>query len=281
MTVRPRRSVLYLPASNDRALTKAAELPADALILDLEDAVAPDDKLAARARLPAILAERRYGEREVVVRVNGLDTPWGEDDLRVLATAGADALLLPKIDGPDDIQATAERLEQADAPAGLTLWGMLETPSGVLNAAAIAAHSRVRVLVMGNEDLAKALRVDAGGERGGLLHAMSHCVLAVRASGREILDGVYTTLDDEAGLQSVCEQGRALGFDGKTLIHPRQIGTANRVFGPSPEAIEQARRIVEDWDHASGRGVIVVDGRMIEWLHVAEARRLLALADAL
>jgi citrate lyase subunit beta / citryl-CoA lyase len=278
MPVRPRRSVLYLPASNDRALAKAAELPADALILDLEDAVAPDDKSTARSRLPLILAERRYGTREVVVRVNGLDTPWGEDDLRTLATVGADALLLPKIDGPDGIRAVAERLEQAGAPTGLALWSMLETPSGVLNAAAIAGHPRVQVLVMGNEDLAKALRVDASGERGGLLHAMSHCVLAARASGREILDGVYTTLNDEAGLQKVCEQGRALGFDGKTLIHPRQIDTANRVFGPSPETIEQARRIVDAWDRASGRGVIVVDGRMIERLHVTEARRLLALA---
>lgn len=280
MPNRPRRSVLYLPGSNARALDKARNLPADALILDLEDAVAPDAKIAARQRVLDALAQGGYAPREVVIRINGLDTPWGRDDLQAAATSDADAVLLPKIDQPRQIASAAEILAQAGASDRMALWIMLETPLGVLNAVSIAvSHPRVQVLVMGNEDLGHALRVRADGDRTGLLTAMSQCVLAARVHGREILDGVYTALDDPEGLEQICEQGRRLGFDGKTLIHPRQIDTANRVFGPDAEAVERARRIVTAWEQAGGKGVIVLDGRMIEHLHVGEARRILALAE--
>lgn len=280
MSNRPRRSVLYLPGSNARALDKARSLPADALILDLEDAVAPDAKVTARQQVLDTLSQGGYAPREVVIRVNGLDTPWGRDDLRAAATSGADAVLLPKVDQPQQITFAAEILARAGASDRMALWIMLETPFGVLNAVSIAAaHPRVQVLVMGNEDLGHALRVRADDDRAGLITAMSQCILAARAHGREILDGVYTALDDPDGLERVCVQGRRLGFDGKTLIHPRQIDTANRVFGPDTEAVERARRIVAAWDQVGGKGVIVLDGRMIEHLHVSEARRILALAE--
>ncbi len=275
---RPRRSVLYLPASNPRALIKARELPADGLILDLEDAVAPDAKPAARQALLDGLTQGGYAPRATVIRVNGLDTPWGVDDLRMAATAPVDAVLLPKIDTSEQLDRAAELLDKAAAASLPPLWVMLETPLAILNAVALAAHPRVQVLVMGNEDLAKALRVRADSDRTGLLVAMSHCVLAARAHGRDILDGVHTTLDDSEGLRRVCEQGRALGFDGKTLIHPRQIEIANRVFGFDQDTIAQAKRVVEAWERAAGQGVIVMEGRMIERLHVDEARRILALA---
>ena len=270
-----RRSVLYLPASNPRALAKARELPADGLIFDLEDAVAPEAKPQAREQLREALAAGGYpGER--VVRVNGADTPWGSEDLRLAAGLAIDAVALPKVEHPYQIGAAAATLEDAGADR-LDLWALLETPRGVLNAQAIAhAHPRLRVLVMGTQDLSRAARIPPSPGRLGLLPALGLCVLAARAAGLDILDGVHPALDDPAGLVRSCEQARTLGFDGKTLIHPKQIETANRAFGPAPEQLDRARHLVAAWDDS--HGVAVVDGQMVERLHVEEARRLLELA---
>ena len=284
MSIQPRRSVLYLPASNARALAKARTLEADALILDLEDAVAPDAKEIARQQVVEAVREGGFGQREVVIRVNGLDTPWGAGDLGAVAGAGSDAVLLPKVSTPDQVIDALARLDEAGAPADLPLWIMAETPRGILDSHAIAgAHPRLAVMVLGTSDLAKELRLPARSDRLGLLGALSHCVLAARAHGLEILDGVHLDLADEAGFEFACEQGRDLGFDGKTLIHPRQLAVANRVFSPTAEAVERARRIIDAWSEAraAGRGVVVVDGRLVENLHVEEAQRVLALAGAI
>jgi citrate lyase subunit beta/citryl-CoA lyase len=275
---------LYLPGSNVRALEKARTLEADGLILDLEDAVAPDAKEVARRQVVTAVGEGGFGNREVVIRVNGLDTPWGGDDLAAVATAGADAVLLPKVSSPDEVLAAVARLDEAGGPADLPLWIMAETPRGILESHAIAgAHPRLAVVVMGTSDLAKELRLPARSDRLGLLGALSHCVLAARAHGLEILDGVHLDLGDEAGLTAACEQGRDLGFDGKTLIHPRQLAAANRVFAPAMDTVERSRRIIHAWTEArdQGRGVVVVDGRLVENLHVEESRRVLALHDAI
>lgn len=283
-TVRPRRSALYVPGSNKRALEKAKELAADVLLLDLEDAVAPEAKESARANVLAILGEKAaFGERELVVRANGLDTPWGHADLCALATAGADALLLPKIESRDAVDRVLAVLASAGAPKSLPLWCMIETPRGVLRAAEIADHPRVACLVVGTSDLAKDLHAQHTRDRIPLLTALELCVLAARAAGIAVLDGVHLDLADEDGFLAACRQGRALGFDGKTLIHPKQIAPANAAFGPSEAEIAQARRIVEAFEaaRASGAGVAVVDGRLVEHLHVQEARRLLELADAI
>lgn len=282
VAVRPRRSVLYMPGSNARALEKGRSLPADGLILDLEDAVAPDAKASARDTVRAALdAKGDYGRRELVVRVNGLDTPWGHQDLVSMAQAGADAVLLPKVESADGVRRAAAVLELAGAPPGLPLWCMIETPRGVLRAAEIADLPAVTCLVMGTSDLAKDLHAEHVPGREPLLPALGTCVLAARAAGIAILDGVHLDLGDDAGLVAVCAQGRALGFDGKTLIHPKQIEAANAAFGPSAEAVERARTIVAAFEAAvaDGKGVVVVDGKLVESLHVIEARRRLALAD--
>lgn len=284
MSIRPRRSVLYLPASNPRALQKARTLPADGLVLDLEDAVAPDAKDQARHQALAALAEGGFGEREVVIRVNGLDTPWGAEDLRAVAGSGAHGVLLPKVSAPDQVHEAVARLDDNGGPADLALWIMAETSMGILQSQAIAAaHPRLAVMVMGTSDLAKDLRVPARVDRQGLITALSMGVLAARAHNLEILDGVHLDLADEEGLELACWQGRDLGFDGKTLIHPRQLAVANRVFAPDAQTASQARRIIEAWTEAqrAGRGVVVVDGRLVENLHVEEARRVLALASAI
>lgn len=281
--IRPRRSALYMPGANARALEKARSLDADVLLLDLEDAVAPDQKAAARDLVLAALAAGGYGHRELVVRVNGRGTPWAAEDLRAVATSRADAVLLPKVEDAAAVREAEAALAAAGAPAGLALWAMIETPRGVLRAAEIAAASpRLACLVAGTSDLVKDLGARHTAARLEVVTALSLIVLAARAHGLACLDGVHLALEDEAGLEAACAQGRDLGFDGKTLIHPRTIAAANRAFGPSAAEVEQARRIMVAHAEAEsfGRGVVVVDGRLVEALHVAAARRTIALADA-
>jgi citrate lyase subunit beta / citryl-CoA lyase len=281
---RPRRSVLYMPGSNPRALEKARTLPADGLILDLEDAVAPDAKDAARERVLAAVREGGYGPREVVIRVNGLATRWGHADLVAAATAGADAVLLPKVESAEAVRQALAVLDDAGAPAGLALWCMMETPRAMLSAAAIAdASPRLGALVMGTSDLVKELHAVHTPLRLPLITGLGLCLLAARAAGLAILDGVFLDLEDDAGFAAACRQGRELGFDGKTLIHPRQIAPANQAFAPDEEALGQARRIIAAHEAAqqAGQGVAVVDGRLVESLHVADARRQVALAAAI
>jgi citrate lyase subunit beta/citryl-CoA lyase len=284
VTVRPRRSVLYMPGSNPRALEKGQSLPADALILDLEDAVAPDAKPQGRAKITkALAAKMAYGRRELIVRVNSLDTPWGHDDLTAMAAVEADAILLPKVESADAVRRTCAVLDAAGAPADLPLWCMMETPRGILHAEEIADHPRVGCLVMGTSDLTKDLHALHTGMRLPMLPALGLCLLAARAAGVAIVDGVHLDLNDEAGFAASCQQGRELGFDGKTLIHPKQIEAANAAFGPSADAVAQARRIIAAFEeaHAAGKGVVVVDGKLVENLHVAEAQRLVTLAEAI
>lgn len=281
---RPRRSVLYMPGSNPRALAKGRELPADALILDLEDAVAPDAKETGRETIVAALAEKAaYGHRELIVRVNGLDMPWGHGDLVTMAKVGADAILLPKVESVDMVRRALTTLEAAGAPEDLPIWCMLETPRGVLNALEIADHGRVECLVMGTSDLAKDLLARHTPDRLPMLGALQHCLIAARAAGVAIIDGVHLDLGDEDGLRAACEQGRDLGFDGKTLIHPKQIEAANSAFGPTAKIVSHALRQIEAYEAAlaAGQGVAVLDGKLVENLHVAEAKRLVALADAI
>lgn len=281
--VTPRRSVLYMPASNARAMAKACELPADVVIFDLEDAVAPESKISARANIVSALRSNDYGGRETIVRVNGLDTAWGKDDLIVVADSGATAALLPKVECPDTIQKATMLLDQAGAN-DLPVWIMTETPRGVLNLPRImASQPRLQAVVMGTSDLAKDLRVSPLGKRLGLIHSLSQCILTARAHGIDIIDGVHLALDDTEGLRLACEQGRELGFDGKSLIHPRQIETANACFGVADEEVELAREIVTAWQTARSekRGLTVVRGQLIEQLHVDDARRVIALHDAI
>ncbi|MCU6616856.1 CoA ester lyase [Achromobacter sp. 77] len=281
---RPRRSVLYMPGANARALDKARTLDADALILDLEDAVAPDAKAQARTQVAAALREGGYGRRECIVRVNALDTPWGLDDVRAIAQAGADAVLLPKVESPAQLAALAQALDAAGAPADLPLWAMAETPLGFLRLDAIAGgHARLAAIVVGTSDLVKDLHARHTPSRDETLLARSLAVMAARAHGLAVLDGVHLDLNDDAGLQGACRQGRDQGFDGKTLIHPRQIAAANAAFAPTPEELDTARRRLEAWTaaQAEGKGVAVVDGALVENLHAQEAERVLALAQAI
>ena len=284
LPIRPRRSLLFMPGANPRALDKARELPADGLIFDLEDAVAPDAKEAAREAVAAALAQGGYGKRELVLRVNALDTEWGEDDLRAAASMPLDAVLLPKVESAERVRETVARLDRAGAPPGLVVWCMIETPRGVLAAAEIAgASSRVAALVMGTSDLTKDLRAYDTPGREPLLTSLGLVLLAARAYGLAALDGVHLDLADEAGFAAFCAQGRALGFDGKTLIHPKQIAPANAAFAPSMEEIAQARKIIAAHADAlaAGKGIVVVDGRLIENLHVKAARDTVALAEAI
>ena len=281
--VRPRRSVLYMPGSNPRALEKGRGLSADGLILDLEDAVAPDAKAAARTTIREALAAGGYGRRELVVRTNALASPWGYDDLVMAATSGADAVLLPKVESADTVRQAESVLHAAGAPDGLAIWCMMETPLGMLRAAEIAGASpRLGALVMGTSDLAKDLHAAHTRDRLPMITSLGLCLLAARAHGLAILDGVHLDLDDEEGFAHACRQGRELGFDGKTLIHPKTIAACNTAFAPSADEVAHARRIIDA--HAAalaeGKGVVVVDGRLVENLHVESARRLVALADA-
>ncbi|HVW41619.1 MAG TPA: CoA ester lyase [Amycolatopsis sp.] len=280
--MRPRRSVLYMPGANERALEKAKGLPADALILDLEDAVAPDAKETARERVCGKVGE--YGTREVTIRVNGLDTEWHDADLRAAAQAGPAAVVVPKVNSAREVHNIERALELGGAPDHTKIWAMVETPVAMLRAQEIAgASDRLTVLVMGTNDLAKELHAEFVPGRGPLLSGLSLCLLAARATGKVILDGVYNDVRDLEGFAAECLQGRQYGFDGKTLIHPGQIEACNRAFSPTEEEIADARKIIAAFDEAraEGRGVVTVDGRMIENLHVDNAQRILTLAEAI
>jgi citrate lyase subunit beta/citryl-CoA lyase len=269
-----------MPGANERALEKARSLPADALILDLEDAVAPDAKVAARERVCAAVGS--YGEREVTIRVNGAGTPWHADDLRAAGEAGPSAVVVPKVGSAGEVHAIEEAL--AHAPDHTAIWAMIETPAAVLDCAAIAAASeRLTVLVLGTNDLAREMVAAQVPGRGPLLGPLSMCVLAARATGRVILDGVFNDVRDAEGFAAECRQGRDFGFDGKTLIHPAQVGPCNDIFAPSEDEVTHAHRVIAAFEQArrEGRGVATVDGRMIENLHVANAERTLAMARAI
>lgn len=274
---RPLRSVLYIPASKPRALDKARSLACDAIIFDLEDAVAPEEKTAARETLASALAQGGYGQRYRVIRINGLDTEWGRDDAVAAAKMDADAILLPKVGNPDDLQALA------DVTGDTPLWAMMETPGGMLNANAIAAYPKLQGMVMGTNDLAKDLQTRFRADRAPLMAGLGLCLLAAKAHGQVIIDGVYNAFKDDDGLKVECEHGRDMGFDGKTLIHPAQLEIANAAFSPSEAELDLARRQIEAFNQAqaSGQGVAVVDGRIVENLHVATARETLAKQNAI
>ncbi|MBK0400700.1 CoA ester lyase [Limibaculum sp. M0105] len=281
---RPRRSVLYMPGSKARALEKARSLAADALILDLEDAVAPAEKAAARGMVAEATRAGGFGPREVVIRINGLDTEWGAEDLAAAVAAGPDAVLIPKVESAAMVQDVALRFERLGADPRTRIWAMMETPLGMLNAAAIAgAHPLLACLVMGTNDLVKDLRAQHTETRLPVITGLGLCLLAARAHGLAIVDGVYNAFRDAEGLRRACIQGKELGMDGKTLIHPDQLAVANEVFAPSDADVAQARAYVEAFAaaEARGEGVAVVDGRIVENLHVENARRLLAEAEAI
>ena len=277
MRSRPYRSVLYIPGSKDRALEKAKTLPVDAVIFDLEDAVSVDEKPAARATLTAALGAGGYGARVRIARINGLDTEWGHADAEAVCQMACDAVLLPKV----------ESAAQLDALAAITgdlpIWAMMETPRGMLNAAEIAAHPKLAGMVMGTNDLAKELQSRFRADRMPMLTSLSLCLLAAKAEGLVIVDGVYNAFKDDEGLAAECTQGRDMGFDGKTLIHPAQVEIANRAFAPAPEEIDLAQRQIAAFEQAEadGQGVAVVDGKIVENLHVATAREILAKAQAI
>jgi len=276
-TARPYRSVLYIPASNTRALDKARSLPVDAIIFDLEDAVAVEERANARALLAETLGVGGYGTRMRIVRINGLDTKWGADDAHAAAAMECDAVLLPKVETPGQLDALAALI--GDRP----IWAMMETPMGMLNAAAIAAHPQVQGFVMGTNDLAKDLNTRFRPDRLPMMAGLGGCLLAAKAHGIVIVDGVYNAFKDEDGLRAECDQGRDMGFDGKTLIHPAQVAIANAAFAPDAEEIDLARRQIAAFEaaEATGQGVAVVDGKIVENLHVATARATLAKAAAI
>ncbi len=288
MTVRPRRSVLYMPGSNARALEKARDLPADGLILDLEDAVAPEAKLQAREAIAKALQNGGFGDREVLVRINGLDTQWWVEDLNAVIAAKPNAVLLPKVSEPAQLQDVASRLVDLGADHHISIWAMMETPLAMLNVGAIAAaaldtETRLAGFVMGTNDLAKDTRARLVPGRAPMLPWLMNCVTAARAYGLGILDGVYNDLGNSDGFIAECRQACDLGFDGKTLIHPRQIEPCNEAFSPTPEEVEVARKMIAAFDQPENRdkGVIQIDGRMVERLHADMARQTVAIADAI
>ena len=282
-TVRPRRSVLYMPGSNTRALEKGRRLPADGLILDLEDAVSADAKVQARANIAAALEQGGYGHREIIIRINAFSTPWGYDDLAMAAASKADAVLLPKVESPDTVRQAEQVMTGHGASDSLQLWAMMETPLSMLHAEAIAASTpRLTCLVMGTSDLAKDLHASHTRDCMPMMTSLGLCLLAARAYRLDILDGVHLDLRDDEGLAYSCKQGVDLGFDGKTLIHPRTIGIANDAFSPSEEEVEWSHKIIAAHAEAvaEGRGVALLDGKLIENLHVENAKRLVALSEA-
>ena len=281
--MRPRRSVLYMPSANERALEKAKSIPADAIIFDLEDAVAPDAKEAARPKAVAAAGSGEYGVRELTIRCNGLDTEWGAADVAAAATSGATAIVIPKVASVASLDQVSELLDRSGAPAEMAIWAMVETPTAIFDVRAIAAHPRVDVLVMGTNDLARELRAGLLPGRHPLVPHLAVALLAAREAGKVILDGVYNDVRDDDGFRAECVQGAEMGFDGKTLIHPGQVDIANDVWAPSEAEVDHARRVIEAFDEAvaNGRGVVALDGKMIENLHVANARRLLVTADAI
>jgi citrate lyase subunit beta / citryl-CoA lyase len=288
MTSRPRRSVLYMPGANARALEKAKTLPCDAVILDLEDSVAPDAKVAARKQVADVVAAGGFGTREVIVRINALDTPWWPDDLAAAAKAHPDGILVPKISKPGQLQNIAARLIDIAADQKIKVWAMMETPIGIINAPAIAAsaadpETRLAGFVMGTNDIAKETRAQLLPGRAPMLAWLAQCVLAAHAFGIDILDGVYNDLADIEGFRRECDQGREMGFDGKTLIHPNQIEPCNAAFSPGAAEVAQARKFIAAFDLPENRdkGVVQVDGRMVERLHADMARRTVAIAEAI
>jgi citrate lyase subunit beta/citryl-CoA lyase len=281
--LRPRRSVLYMPAANDRALEKAQTIPCDAIIFDLEDAVAPDAKDVARAQACAAVTSGAYGNRELTIRCNGLDTPWGADDLAAAAAASPAAVVIPKVSNVAYLEQISMALDAAGAPDSVKIWAMVETPEAMFNVRDIAAFEGVSVLVMGTNDLAKELRAQLVPGRAPLLPHLAAALLAARAAGKVILDGVYNDVRDAEGFAAEARQGFELGFDGKTLVHPSQVEPANTIWAPGEADVELARRVIDAFRaaEAEGRGVVTVDGRMIENLHVENARRVLAVAEAI
>jgi citrate lyase subunit beta / citryl-CoA lyase len=288
MTVRPRRSVLYMPGSNARAIEKARTLPVDAIILDLEDSVAPEGKIAARTQVSDAVAAGGFGAREVVVRINALDTQWWLDDLNAVAKAKPDAVLVPKVSNPGHLEDVAERLVDISADQKIRVWAMMETPLAMLNARDIAAaaadvETRLSAFVMGTNDLAKETRAAIKPGRAAMLPWLMNCVAAARAFGLDILDGVYNDLANAEGFARECNEAREMGFDGKTLIHPNQIAPCNAAFSPSAEEVAQAKKIIAAFDLPENRnkGVVQLDGRMVERLHAEMARRTVAIAQAI
>lgn len=277
MTVRPYRSVLYIPGSKERALDKARGLPVDAIIFDLEDAVTPDAKVEARATLAKALKEGGYGKRVKIIRINALDTEWGRDDALAVKDMEADAILLPKVDNALDVQALADLVGE------MPIWAMMETCHGVWNAMEVAAHPQVQGFVAGTNDLAKELNCRARADRLPMMGALQMMLLAARAHGVVAVDGVYNQFKDDEGLRAECEQGRDLGFDGKTLIHPAQVDVTNAVFSPSEAEIDLARRQIEAFEEVerTGQGVAVVDGKIVENLHVETAKKVLSMASSI
>jgi (3S)-malyl-CoA thioesterase len=275
--LRPYRSVLYIPASKPRAMEKAKSLAVDAIIFDLEDAVAIDEKDNAREALKQALSEGGFGPRMRIVRINALDTDWGIKDAKAVADMQADAVLLPKVNHPDDLDALAS------ITGDLPIWAMMETPRGILNAAEIAAHPKLEGFVMGTNDLAKDLQSRARPDRLPMMASLGLCLLAAKAEGVVIVDGVFNAFKDDEGLLAECEQGRDMGFDGKTLIHPAQVSIANTAFAPTEAEIDLARRQIDAFEEAiaAGQAVAVVDGRIVENLHVATAREILAKAESI
>ena len=283
-TFRPRRSVLYMPGSNTRAQEKAKSLPADAIILDLEDAVAPDAKAEARAQVCASVSNGGYGGREMIIRANGLDTPWGEDDIRAAAKVGPDAILIPKVESAQMVHDALAIMDAAGAPETMALWCMMETPRGILHAEEIASASpRLGALIMGTSDLVKDVHALHTPMRMPMLTSLAICILAARAEGLAVLDGVYLGIKDPEGFHAACVQGLELGFDGKTLIHPTQVEPANEVFAPDADAVTHSYKVIGAFAEAEkeGKGVVVVDGNLVENLHVENAKRLVALAEAI
>jgi citrate lyase subunit beta/citryl-CoA lyase len=282
--LRPRRSVLYMPAANERALEKAKTIPADAIIFDLEDAVSPESKELARINACEAARSGAYGRRELTIRCNGLDTPWGVDDLAAAAQTPVAAVVIPKVTSVDHVDKVSRRLDAANAHAGMRIWAMIETPDALYDCRAIAAHWRVSVLVMGTNDLARELRSSlAAAGRHPLQPHLATAVLAARAAGIAVLDGVFNDINDAAGFRAECVQGFEMGFDGKTLIHPKQVEVCNDVWAPTADDIANARGMIAAFEQATaeGRGVVTFNGRMIENLHVDNARRVLATAEAI
>jgi citrate lyase subunit beta / citryl-CoA lyase len=281
--LRPRRSVLYMPAANERALEKAKTISSDALIFDLEDAVSPDAKDQARDNAVAAANSGAYGNREITIRCNGLDTPWGANDIAAAAKANISAVVIPKVNDAATLNEVSRQLDAAGAPASVGIWAMVETPAAIFDARAIASHLRVAVLVMGTNDLAKELRAAQLPGRHPLVPHLATALLAAREAGKPILDGVYNDIKNADGFRTECEQGAQMGFDGKTLIHPDQVAIANEVWAPSEAEVEHARKVIAAFDDAlaNGKGVVQLDGRMIENLHVDNAQRTLAIASAI